>query len=99
MRHPAGSCHPDRNMVARVFTIKGWRAEKRSVPARVLILTLVVETMKNFSITGTYTDLYQLTMGQVYYLKGMSNKQAVFDYFFRKIPFEGGYVVFAGLGD
>lgn len=55
--------------------------------------------MKNFSITGTYTDLYQLTMGQVYFLKGASAKQAVFDYYFRKIPFEGGYVVFAGLGD
>lgn len=54
--------------------------------------------MKNFSITGTYTDLYQLTMGQVYYLKGKSQAGAVFDYFFRKIPFEGGYVVFAGLG-
>lgn len=55
--------------------------------------------MKNFSITGTYTDLYQLTMGQVYYLKGTGNREAVFDYFFRKIPFDGGYVVFAGLGD
>ncbi|MGC1240316.1 MAG: nicotinate phosphoribosyltransferase [Chryseosolibacter sp.] len=54
--------------------------------------------MKNFSITGTYTDLYQLTMGQVYYLKGRSQSEAVFDYFFRKVPFEGGYVVFAGLG-
>jgi nicotinate phosphoribosyltransferase len=38
-------------------------------------------------------------MGQVYYLKGTAKKQAVFDYFFRKIPFDGGYVVFAGLGD
>lgn len=55
--------------------------------------------MKNFSITGTYTDLYQLTMGQVYFLKGAGQKRAVFDYFFRKIPFDGGYVVFAGLGD
>lgn len=54
--------------------------------------------MKDF-ITATYTDLYQLTMGQVYYLKGLGNKEAVFDYFFRKIPFEGGYVVFAGLAD
>lgn len=54
--------------------------------------------MKNFSITGIYTDLYQLTMGQVYYLKGKSQSGAVFDYYFRKIPFEGGYVVFAGLG-
>ena len=54
--------------------------------------------MKDFSITATYTDLYQLTMGQVYYLKGSSTRRAVFDYFFRKNPFEGGYVVFAGLG-
>lgn len=51
------------------------------------------------SITGIYTDLYQLTMGQVYYLKGHSLQEAVFDYFFRKLPFQGGYVVFAGLGD
>src|SRR5687768_14716767 len=55
--------------------------------------------MKDFSITGTYTDLYQLTMGQVYFLKGFDKKEAVFDYFFRKLPFDGGYVVFAGLGD
>jgi nicotinate phosphoribosyltransferase len=55
--------------------------------------------MKNFSITGTYTDLYQLTMGQVYFLKGTSHHDAVFDYFFRKLPFSGGYVVFAGLAD
>lgn len=53
--------------------------------------------MKNFSITGTYTDLYQLTMGQVYFLQGTSRHEAVFDYFFRKLPFNGGYVVFAGL--
>ena len=55
--------------------------------------------MKNFSITGTYTDLYQLTMAQVYYLTGKSQQETVFDYFFRKLPFEGGYTVFAGLAD
>ena len=55
--------------------------------------------MKNFSITGIYTDLYQLTMAQVYFLKGRNQKDAVFDYFFRKLPFGGGYVVFAGLED
>jgi nicotinate phosphoribosyltransferase len=55
--------------------------------------------MKNFSITGTYTDLYQLTMGQVYFMSGQSRHDAVFDYFFRKLPFDGGYVVFAGLYD
>ena len=55
--------------------------------------------MKHFSLTGIYTDLYQLTMGQVYFLKGTSGREAVFDYFFRKLPFGGGYVVFAGLSD
>lgn len=58
-----------------------------------------IASMKDLSITGTYTDLYQLTMGQVYFLKGTSTREAVFDYFFRKIPFDGGYVVFAGLGE
>lgn len=55
--------------------------------------------MNNFSITGSYTDLYQLTMAQVYYLTGKSHQEVSFDYFFRKLPFEGGYTVFAGLSD
>lgn len=54
--------------------------------------------MKDFSITGTYTDLYELTMAQVYFLSGKSQNEAVFDYFFRKLPFKGGFAVFAGLG-
>jgi nicotinate phosphoribosyltransferase len=49
--------------------------------------------------TGTYTDKYQLTMSQVYFLKGQKGTRAVFDYFFRKLPFNGGYAVFAGLKD
>lgn len=52
----------------------------------------------NALISGTYTDLYQLTMSQVYYLSGRHRQRAVFDYFFRKLPFDGGYVIFAGLG-
>lgn len=47
--------------------------------------------------TGTYTDFYQLTMAQVYFLKKHHNDVAVFDYFFRKLPFKGGYAIFAGL--
>lgn len=46
-----------------------------------------------------YTDYYELTMAQGYFLTGMAEKKACFDYFFRKLPFEGGYVVFAGLDD
>jgi len=49
--------------------------------------------------TATYTDQYQLTMSQVYFQKGQKDNRAVFDYFFRNLPFEGGYAVFAGLED
>ena len=51
------------------------------------------------NISATYTDLYQLTMGQVYYRSGQHTQPAVFDYFFRRLPYQGGYVVFAGLAD
>lgn len=54
--------------------------------------------MNLIPITATYTDLYQLTMGQVYFLAGKHENDAVFDYFFRKAPFDGGYTIFAGLG-
>ncbi|WP_234572297.1 nicotinate phosphoribosyltransferase [Rhodohalobacter sp. 614A] len=46
---------------------------------------------------ASYTDYYELTMAQGYYLAGMHDKRASFDYFFRKNPFDNGYVVFAGL--
>ena len=49
--------------------------------------------------TATYTDRYQLTMSQVYFLKGQKDTRAVFDYYFRKLPFNGGYAIFAGLED
>lgn len=49
--------------------------------------------------TGLYTDQYELTMAQGYFLEGKHQTQANFDYFFRKLPFKGGYVVFAGLAD
>ncbi len=50
-------------------------------------------------ISPLYTDMYQLTMGQAYFLKGRHGQKACFDYFFRKNPFEGGYTIFAGLAD
>ncbi len=49
-------------------------------------------------LNATYTDFYEITMGQAYFLSGDHEKPACFDYFFRKSPFNGGYVVFAGLG-
>ncbi|SNB44991.1 nicotinate phosphoribosyltransferase [Geobacter sp. DSM 9736] len=43
------------------------------------------------------TDLYELTMLAGYVSKGMHQTPAVFDLFYRKNPFRGGYAVFAGL--
>jgi nicotinate phosphoribosyltransferase len=48
---------------------------------------------------GLYTDHYELTMAQGYFLNGMKDVPACFDYFFRTNPFGNGYSVFAGLGD
>lgn len=49
--------------------------------------------------TATFTDQYELTMSQVYYQTGQQETRAVFDYYFRKLPFDGGYAIFAGLED
>ncbi|MDR3600434.1 MAG: nicotinate phosphoribosyltransferase [Desulfosporosinus sp.] len=43
------------------------------------------------------TDLYQLTMMQGYLVNGCRDKEAVFDVFFRTLPFKGGYALAAGL--
>ncbi|HEO7007462.1 TPA: nicotinate phosphoribosyltransferase [Streptococcus agalactiae] len=51
---------------------------------------------KDDSLT-LHTDLYQINMMQVYFDKGIHNKKAVFEAYFRKVPFENGYAVFAGL--
>ena len=48
---------------------------------------------------GLYTDYYELSMAQGYFLAGKKNETTVFDYFFRTNPFEGGFLVFAGLAD
>ena len=43
------------------------------------------------------TDLYQLTMLQAYYNKGMQDKTATFDLFVRSLPQDRGYLIAAGL--
>lgn len=46
---------------------------------------------------GLLTDLYQLTMAYGYWKNGIAEKDAVFQLFFRKHPFDGGYAIAAGL--
>lgn len=43
------------------------------------------------------TDFYELTMSHGYFKYGFQDKNAVFDMFFRKIPDDGGFAIFAGL--
>jgi nicotinate phosphoribosyltransferase len=44
-----------------------------------------------------FTDLYQLTMGQVYWAEGMAEWESVFHHFYRSNPSAGGYSVACGL--
>lgn len=59
---------------------------------------MVYSEMQNIH-WGLYTDFYELTMAQGYFLNGRKDERAVFDYFYRTNPFGGGFLVFAGLAD
>ncbi|UTR15277.1 nicotinate phosphoribosyltransferase [Salipaludibacillus sp. LMS25] len=44
-----------------------------------------------------HTDLYQINMAEAYWEDNIHTKKAVFDLYFRKLPFGNGYAIFAGL--
>lgn len=44
-----------------------------------------------------HTDLYQINMAESYWADGIQNRKAVFELFFRRLPFGNGYAIFAGL--
>lgn len=44
-----------------------------------------------------HTDLYLPRWMYIYWQEGRHNERAIFDVYYRSNPFEGGYVVFAGL--
>lgn len=48
--------------------------------------------------SSLYTDLYQFTMAQGYFLEGMQDRSASFSMHFRRVPFKGCYCVFCGIG-
>ncbi|ODG92419.1 MULTISPECIES: nicotinate phosphoribosyltransferase [Bacillaceae] len=44
-----------------------------------------------------HTDLYQINMAETYWGDNIHNKNAIFELYFRKLPFGNGYAIFAGL--
>ena len=56
----------------------------------------MVQTFPDDSYT-LHTDAYQINMMQTYWLEGIDQKKAIFEVYFRKLPFDNGYAIFAGL--
>ena len=54
------------------------------------------ELDKDDSLT-LHTDLYEINMMYTYYKKGISERNAVFEAYYRQEPFGNGYSVYAGL--
>lgn len=44
-----------------------------------------------------HTDLYEINMMYTYWREGIAERNAVFESYFRTIPYGNGYAVFAGL--
>ncbi|MHA1111916.1 MAG: nicotinate phosphoribosyltransferase [Promethearchaeota archaeon] len=44
-----------------------------------------------------FTDYYEFSMTNGYFLDGIGEEPVVFDYFFRENPFNGGYAIVAGI--
>lgn len=55
-----------------------------------------MENKKPETSSALFTDFYELTMAQGYWKQNM-NHEVVFDVFFRRQPFNGGFSVFAGV--
>jgi nicotinate phosphoribosyltransferase len=48
---------------------------------------------------ASMTDAYQLTMSAAAFKHGMHEQKAVADVFFRNLPWQGGFAIFAGLNE
>ena len=66
---------------------------------------MINEGNLQMNLTALFTDFYSLTMAQGYWKqsrersdRNAASRKAVFEMFFRRQPFGGGYTIFAGLG-
>ncbi|MEW9698190.1 nicotinate phosphoribosyltransferase [Paenibacillus sp. SI8] len=51
----------------------------------------------NYNNLTLHTDKYQINMMYAHWVQGSQNERAIFEVYFRKLPFGNGYAVFAGL--
>ncbi|NEW08309.1 nicotinate phosphoribosyltransferase [Paenibacillus sp. SYP-B3998] len=51
----------------------------------------------NYDNLTLHTDKYQINMMYAHWVQGSQNEKAIFEVYFRKLPFGNGYAVFAGL--
>lgn len=75
------------------------RAAYRLLPGREEGACIAMNTTMTEENLTMLTDFYELTMGNGYWLKGLSTKQTYFDIFFRSVPDGGGYAIAGGLSD
>ncbi|WP_136605221.1 nicotinate phosphoribosyltransferase [Paenibacillus dokdonensis] len=57
----------------------------------------IPETPYTDDSLALHTDKYQINMTQAYWRDQIHERKAVFEVYFRKIPFRNGYAIFAGL--
>lgn len=60
-------------------------------------MSVVNYTMEDYNDLTLHTDKYQINMMYAHWVNGTLNKRRVFEAYFRKLPFENGFAVFAGL--
>jgi nicotinate phosphoribosyltransferase len=60
---------------------------------------MLAQALRDDPSLALSTDLYELSMAQGYWKNEVTDTQAEFHLFYRTNPFQGGYVVWAGLAD
>jgi nicotinate phosphoribosyltransferase len=63
----------------------------------ILLEDMMMNNHYNDDSLALHTDLYQINMTESYWEDNIHTRKAVFEVYFRKLPFGNGYAVFAGL--
>ena len=73
---------------------KEMHRDQKSIPKGGLLMSDYITRERNLTLL---TDYYEYTMVNGYFHAGIQEKIAVFDVFFRRVPENGGFAIYAGL--